>query len=347
MATPDEGTSTAATSRDRWFTVLVLVVAGALMVAAGVWGLVAPRSFAAFAGFPYSRHFLHDAGAFQLGIGVTLLLAAAWADAAAVVLAGFLVTNTVHTVNHVVDLDAGGHAWDAWGLGVLSVLVLAALVVRMRRLGWVAGEVATCAAVPELARFTRQKTILLTSYRRDGTPVGAPVSIVVDGDHAFVRSPGNGGKVKRIRRNPIVQIAPSTAWGRPTGPALQMRAHLVQGEEFRRAGRLLARKYPMLQGAFVPLAHRLGRVRPDRPHATDGRGRSAGRGDDPHRVRHAGGPIVPRTGQAGDRGHVRGMSAMPAASPTSMATCTQMSGAGSRRSTAIVRPNRVPITAMA
>jgi len=242
-------------------TTLVLVVAGAFMVAAGVWGLVAPRSFAGFAGFPYSRHFLHDAGAFQLGIGVTLLLAAAWADAAAVVLAGFLVTNTVHTVNHIVDLDVGGHARDAWGIGLLSVLTLAALVVRMRQLGWVAGEVGTTAAVPDLARFVRQKTILLTSYRRDGTPVGAPVSIAVDGDHAYVRSPGYGGKIKRIRRNPVVQIAPCTAWGRPTGPALQMRAHLVQGDEFRRAGRLLARKYPMLQGAFVPLAHRLGRAK--------------------------------------------------------------------------------------
>ncbi len=261
MTASDWGTSTGARSRGRWLTTLVLVVAGAFMVAAGVWGLVAPRSFAGFAGFPYSRHFLHDAGAFQLGIGVTLLLAAAWADAAAVVLAGFLVTNTVHTVNHIVDLDVGGHARDAWGIGLLSVLTLAALVVRMRQLGWVAGEVGTTAAVPDLARFVRQKTILLTSYRRDGTPVGAPVSIAVDGDHAYVRSPGYGGKIKRIRRNPVVQIAPCTAWGRPTGPALQMRAHLVQGDEFRWAGRLLAGKYPMLQGAFVPLAHRLGRAK--------------------------------------------------------------------------------------
>jgi PPOX class probable F420-dependent enzyme len=240
---------------------LVLVVAGGLMVTAGIWGLVAPRSFAEFAGFPYSRHFLHDAGAFQLGIGVTLLLAAAWADAAAVTLAGFLVTNTVHTVNHIVDLVVGGHPRDAWGLGVLSLLTLATLVVRMRQLGWVAGEITTTAAAPELARFVRQKTILLTSYRRDGTPIGAPVSIAVDGDHAYVRTPGNSGKIKRIRRNPTVRIAPCTALGRPTGPAIHMRAQLLQGDESHHAGRLLARKYPMLQGAFVPLAHRLGRAK--------------------------------------------------------------------------------------
>jgi hypothetical protein len=36
-----------------------------------------------------------------------------------------------------------------------------------------------------------------------------------------------------------------------------MRARLVHGAKFRRAGRLVARKYPMLQGAFVSSIHRL------------------------------------------------------------------------------------------
>jgi PPOX class probable F420-dependent enzyme len=261
MDSPGRAGTTPEAGRGRAFTTLVLVTIGALVLAAGVWMLAAPRSFADFAGFGYTGHFLHDAGAFQLGIGVTLLLAAAWADAAAVVLAGFLVGNTVHTANHIVDLDTGGHSRDAWALGLVSVLALAALVVRMRQLGWVAGEVTTTAATAELAPFVRQKTVLLTSYRRDGTPVGAPVSIAVDGDHAYVRSPGNGGKIKRIRRNPVVEIAPCTARGKPTGAAVRMHAQLIQGPEFRYAGRLLARKYPMLQGAFVPLAHRLGRAK--------------------------------------------------------------------------------------
>jgi PPOX class probable F420-dependent enzyme len=243
------------------FVTAVLLAAGAFMLAAGVWCLVAPHSFARFAAFPDSRHFIHDAGAFQVGIGATLVLAAAWADAAVVALAGFLVANTVHAATHAVDRGVGGHRLDAWGLGLVSLLTLAALVVRLRQLGWVAGEVPTTAAVPALAPFVRQKTIRLTSYRRDGTPVGAPVSIAVDGDRAFIRSPGRGGKVKRIRRNSIVEIAPCTALGRPTGPAVAMRARLLQGEEFRHAGRLLGRKYPVLQGAFVPLAHRLFRAK--------------------------------------------------------------------------------------
>jgi PPOX class probable F420-dependent enzyme len=244
----------------RAFTTTVLVAIGVLTLVTGVWALVAPRSFAEFVDFGYAPHFVRDIGALHIGTGITLVLAAGWADAAAVVLAGFFVGNTVHTINHVVDLDIGGHSLGAWALGVTSVLVLAALVVRMRQLGWVAGDVAAAAA-PGLAPFVRQKTILLTSYRRDGRPVGAPVSVVVDGDRAYVRSPGTGGKIKRIRNNPIVEIAPCTARGRATGPAVRMRARLLEGAEFRHAGRLLGRKYPMLQGVFVPLAHRLGRAK--------------------------------------------------------------------------------------
>jgi PPOX class probable F420-dependent enzyme len=261
MSPADWAGSTVTGGRSRLMTRLVLMVTGGLMLADGVWALAAPRSFAEFVGFPYSEHFLHDAGAFQVGIGMMLLLAAAWTDAAAVTLAGFLVANTVHTVNHIVDLGMGGHSRDAWALGLISVVTLAALVGRMRQLGWVAGEITTTAAVAALAPFVRQKTVLLTSYRRDGTPVSAPVSIAVDGDRAYVRSPGNGGKIKRIRRNPTVDIAPCTALGRPTGPAVRMRAQLLQGPEFRYAGRLLACKYPMLQGALVPLTHRLGRAK--------------------------------------------------------------------------------------
>ncbi|MBW3633687.1 MAG: PPOX class F420-dependent oxidoreductase [Chloroflexi bacterium] len=110
-----------------------------------------------------------------------------------------------------------------------------------------------------LAPFARQKTVLLTTFRRDGTSVGTPVSIVVDGNRAFVRSWDTSGKVKRIRNNPQVIIAPSTTRGTPTGPALSAQARILTGSESSRAGRLLARKYPLLHGVLVPLAHRLRR----------------------------------------------------------------------------------------
>jgi PPOX class probable F420-dependent enzyme len=244
-----------------WGLVLaVTLLAGGFMVAAGAWALFAPDSFADAVGFARHTHFVHDAGAFQLGIGITLLLAVAWRDGPALALAGLLAANTIHTINHAVDLDLGGHNWDPWGLATLTLLTAIALIVRLRQLGWIIGEVGT-AAVPALAPFVRQKTVLLTSYRRDGRPVGTPVSIAVDGDRAVFRSFEKAWKTRRIRNNSIVALTPSTARGTPIGPAIQATARRLDGAEARHAARLLARKHPLLHGLLVPLTHRVGRAK--------------------------------------------------------------------------------------
>jgi PPOX class probable F420-dependent enzyme len=238
----------------------VTLLAGLFMTAVAVAALLAPGWFADAADFPRHPHFVHDAGAFQLGIGVSLLLAVAWRDGLALALAGFLVANTTHGVNHAVDLGLGGHPWDAWGLAAVSLLTVAALIVRLGQLGWVVGEVSP-ATTPALAALVRQKTVLVTSYRRDGRPVGTPVSLAVDGDHAYLRSFERAGKTRRIRNNPRVEVAPSTARGRPTGPAVLVTARRLEGAESRRAARLLAGKHPLLHGVVVPLTHRLGRAK--------------------------------------------------------------------------------------
>jgi uncharacterized protein len=101
------------------------------------------------------------------------------------------------------------------------------------------------------------KTILLTTYKRDGTAVGTPVSIAFDGDRAFFRSYDKAWKTKRLRRDSRVRIAPATMRGKPTGPAIQARATLLEGEQARVAARALARRHRVLQGILVPTAHRL------------------------------------------------------------------------------------------
>jgi len=116
-------------------------------------------------------------------------------------------------------------------------------------------------ATQALEPFVHQKTILLTSYRRNGTPVGTPVHIAVDrdGQRAFVRTWDAAWKLKRIRNNPTVEIAPSTGRGKPSGPAIRAHARVLSGAEAMHAGQALARKYPLLQGILVPLTHRLRR----------------------------------------------------------------------------------------
>lgn len=91
---------------------VVAVVGGAGFVAVGVWAMLDPRSFfEAVARFePYNQHFLQDIGAFQVGLGIVLLLAglSGRADGLTVALVGVGVAATLHTVSHLVGRDLGG-----------------------------------------------------------------------------------------------------------------------------------------------------------------------------------------------------------------------------------------------
>lgn len=111
------------------------------------------------------------------------------------------------------------------------------------------------------ARFARQRTVVLTTFRRDGTPVPTVVHVVVDGPHAYFRTYSAAGKAKRLRRDPRVEIASSAAGGRPTGAVAAATARLLTEAEARPVRRLLRRKYPLLQGVAVPVFHRLARYR--------------------------------------------------------------------------------------
>ncbi len=75
------------------------------------------------------------------------------------------------------------------------------------------------------------KYILLTTFRRDGTPVPTTVLFALDGDRILVHTSMKSGKVKRIRRNPVALVQPSTILGRPLGPPIEVRARVLEGEE--------------------------------------------------------------------------------------------------------------------
>ena len=112
-----------------------------------------------------------------------------------------------------------------------------------------------------LSSLKDTKTVLLTTYKRDGTAVDTPVSIAFDGDRAFFRSYDKAWKTKRLRNNPSVKVAPSTVKGTATGSAVDARAILLDGAEAKLAARTLARRHRVLQAVMVPVMHRLARYR--------------------------------------------------------------------------------------
>jgi hypothetical protein len=125
-----------------------------------------------------------------------------------------------------------------------------------------------------LETFFDQKTVVLTTYRRDGTPVDTPVNVAVEQGRAFIRTYEKAYKTKRLRRRPEAELrlasngtAPAMValfWprdARPVGTPVHVRATELSGEEYRRAAAALARKYPLLHGVLIPRLHRLQHTR--------------------------------------------------------------------------------------
>lgn len=118
---------------------VVAIVGGIGFVAIGVWAMVDPRSFfETVARFePYNQHFLQDIGAFQVGLGVVLLLAgmSGRADALTGALVGVGIAAALHAVSHVVGRELGGAPErDIPGFAAMAVVLLGAGAVRWRHI---------------------------------------------------------------------------------------------------------------------------------------------------------------------------------------------------------------------
>lgn len=99
---------------------------GTLFLAFGCWAVAAPRSFYDSVAVwpPFNVHFVHDIGAFQIGLGLTLLLALIHRDVLFVALSGVGIGQTVHAVMHLVDRDLGGRAADPIVMMGMAVVLL-------------------------------------------------------------------------------------------------------------------------------------------------------------------------------------------------------------------------------
>lgn len=90
------------------------------------------------------------------------------------------------------------------------------------------------------------KYILLTTFRRDGTAVPTPVWFVRQGDVLLITTDGTSGKVKRLRANPRVTIAPCDMRGRPKGDGVEAIAELVDADQTEEITAAVARRYGLL-----------------------------------------------------------------------------------------------------
>lgn len=99
----------------------------------------------------------------------------------------------------------------------------------------------------------------VTTFKRDGTAVATPLLSVSDGHRLYAFTDLGSGKIKRIRRDPRVLVAPCWPGGRLRGEPVEGRAEiLTDGADLERVQRLMLDHYKLMY-RVVMLAYRLGR----------------------------------------------------------------------------------------
>jgi PPOX class probable F420-dependent enzyme len=112
----------------------------------------------------------------------------------------------------------------------------------------------------------RGQFLSLTSYKRDTTPVATPVWFADEGGRLLVMTEAHSGKVKRIRHDPYVEVAPCTARGTVRSAPTPAHAVVLPASETEWGTRLIARKY-WVALLFVRPIRALQRLfHPDRRH---------------------------------------------------------------------------------
>jgi PPOX class probable F420-dependent enzyme len=112
--------------------------------------------------------------------------------------------------------------------------------------------------VDEIARLDAGKYLLVTTFRRDGRAVPTPVWAARDGESLVVWTVSDSGKVKRIRNNGTVKLAPCSVRGEPRGAEVDGHAVVLDAAETERARKLIAGKYGLI-GRLGMLGSRLRR----------------------------------------------------------------------------------------
>lgn len=92
--------------------------------------------------------------------------------------------------------------------------------------------------------------INLTTFRKSGEPVSTPLWFAQHEGQLYATTEPDSGKMKRIRNNPSVLLAPCNAWGKEKGARVEGIARSVEDEPTPEAEAALYKKYRVGLGLF-------------------------------------------------------------------------------------------------
>ena len=109
-----------------------------------------------------------------------------------------------------------------------------------------------------LKQFEKQQYLNIETFRKNGQGVKTPVWFALDGEALRIWTFAGSGKIKRIRNNDTVRVAPSTASGEPTGDWQDAHAKTDESpESIKHVETLMKKKY----GAMFYIFGFIGRMR--------------------------------------------------------------------------------------
>ncbi|NAZ84177.1 PPOX class F420-dependent oxidoreductase [Kineococcus sp. R8] len=102
--------------------------------------------------------------------------------------------------------------------------------------------------------------VLLTTFRKDGRAVPTPIWVAPLGGRMVAYTGADSGKVKRIRRDGRVLLAPCTSRGAPLGDSVEGRASVLPAGELTAVRAAVAAKYGLVYRGFQLLQRLAGLV---------------------------------------------------------------------------------------
>jgi PPOX class probable F420-dependent enzyme len=110
--------------------------------------------------------------------------------------------------------------------------------------------------VDPVAAFANQKYLSLETYKKNGNPVRTVVWFTIENGVFYFHSSYKTWKLKRIRKNPAVRIAPSKFRGEILGEWFNGKAKFVPEPEASRILPLINRKYGLWGKIIISIEKR-------------------------------------------------------------------------------------------
>lgn len=113
----------------------------------------------------------------------------------------------------------------------------------------------------KLSQLSKFKYINIETYRKNGLGVRTPIWFIILDGLIYFRTDAKSGKVKRIRNNPDVRIAPCDIRGNVRGQWLDGKTYFADSEESSTVHSMINKKYGFMT-TLIRIFNKIRRTNP-------------------------------------------------------------------------------------